>query len=92
MHPRVIATPHAAFYSSESILELQETAASQVASVLIGEMPGDVVNPEVLQAPQLRARSLSLESPSPAAGRTAPACKSRPPDQKPGLAERRIFP
>lgn len=63
MHPRVVATPHAAFYSSESIFELQKTAASQVASILEGGMPRNVVNPEVLQVSHLRARSLSTRFP-----------------------------
>jgi len=53
-HPRVVATPHTAFYSEESLLELQRSAASQVAAVLQGRMPENVVNPAVLKLPQLR--------------------------------------
>lgn len=54
-HPKVVATPHAAFNSEESLLELQKTAASQMASVLSGEVPQGVVNPEVLKQSNLRA-------------------------------------
>jgi D-3-phosphoglycerate dehydrogenase / 2-oxoglutarate reductase len=53
-HPRVVATPHAAFYSEESLLELQRSAASQVVAVLEGKMPANIVNSQVLRLPQLR--------------------------------------
>jgi len=43
----IIITPHSAWYSEESIQELQETAARQVACVLQGRWPKNVVNPEV---------------------------------------------
>jgi D-3-phosphoglycerate dehydrogenase / 2-oxoglutarate reductase len=55
-HPRVIATPHAAFYSSESLLELQRTTASQAAEILSGRIPENIVNPTVLESPLLRVR------------------------------------
>jgi D-3-phosphoglycerate dehydrogenase len=55
-HPRAIITPHAAFYSEESVLDLQTTAARQMAEVLRGRRPEHIVNPEVLQRPELRAR------------------------------------
>ena len=45
---RVIVTPHAAFYSEESLIELQTKAAQEVARVLSGRRPINVVNPEVL--------------------------------------------
>jgi len=54
-HPKVVATPHAAFNSQESLLDLQRTAACQMASVLSGEVPQNVVNPEVLKQSNLRA-------------------------------------
>ena len=54
-HPKVLATPHAAFNSEESLLELQKTAATQMAAVLSGEIPQSVVNPEVLKQSNLRA-------------------------------------
>lgn len=45
---RVLATPHTAFYSEESIADLARLAAGNVAAVLDGRRPADVVNPEVL--------------------------------------------
>ncbi len=44
----VIITPHMAFYSEESLVELQTKAAQEVARVLSGERPRYPVNPEVL--------------------------------------------
>jgi D-3-phosphoglycerate dehydrogenase len=46
--PRVIVTPHAAFYSSESVEELRRRVAHQVGTRLAGHKPENVVNPEVL--------------------------------------------
>jgi D-3-phosphoglycerate dehydrogenase len=54
-HPKVIVTPHSAFNSEESLLELQKTAATQMASVLSGELPEFAVNAEVLKQSNLRA-------------------------------------
>ncbi len=54
----VIITPHAAFISEESILELQVTAASCVAKVLNGNLPETVVNPSVLNQSNLRSALL----------------------------------
>jgi D-3-phosphoglycerate dehydrogenase len=42
----VIHTPHAAFYSAESLAELQEKAAMEMKRVLTGEEPLRLVNPE----------------------------------------------
>jgi D-3-phosphoglycerate dehydrogenase / 2-oxoglutarate reductase len=42
--PNVIVTPHAAYYSEESIRIARETAASEVARVLRGEEPRNPVN------------------------------------------------
>ena len=47
--PRVIVTPHAAFVSAESLDNLRERTAGQVAEVLMGRRPENVVNPEVLE-------------------------------------------
>jgi len=44
---RVIVTPHAAFLSAESLLELRTRAMQQIAAVLQGRRPDHVVNPEV---------------------------------------------
>lgn len=49
-----VVTPHASFYSEEAIADLQLRAAASVASVLRGEVPENVVNPEVLVRPDLR--------------------------------------
>jgi D-3-phosphoglycerate dehydrogenase len=43
---QVIHTPHAAFYSTESLIELPEKAAWEVRRVLTGEPPIHLVNPE----------------------------------------------
>jgi D-3-phosphoglycerate dehydrogenase len=50
--PNVLATPHVAFYSEESVAELQTRAARNVAAVLSGRLPESVVNPEVLRLPR----------------------------------------
>lgn len=44
----LIVTPHAAFYSEESVVELQKKAATQVVKVLTGQHPDYPVNPSVL--------------------------------------------
>ena len=54
----VIFTPHAAFVSEDAILELEVTAAACVAQVLTGQLPESVVNPSVLEQPNLRAKLL----------------------------------
>jgi D-3-phosphoglycerate dehydrogenase / 2-oxoglutarate reductase len=46
--PNMILTPHLAFYSRESVVELQTKAAEEVARALKGEPPRSPVNPEVL--------------------------------------------
>src|SRR5690606_37130289 len=46
-HPRVIATPHSAFVSEESLQELRARAAQQIAEVLHGRRPQNVINPQV---------------------------------------------
>jgi len=51
----VLMTPHAAFFSAESVNELQQKAADNVASVLTGRVPRYPVNTEVLDHPGLRA-------------------------------------
>ena len=48
--PNVLVTPHAAYYSEESIQAARETAASEVASVLLGRKPRFPVNAEALAA------------------------------------------
>ncbi len=51
----VVVTPHVAFISEESILDLEVTAARCVAQVLTGQLPESIVNPSVLKQPNLRA-------------------------------------
>jgi len=50
----VIVTPHAAFYSSEAIEEVEQKAAEQVAQVLRGAVPANAINPTVVQQPNCR--------------------------------------
>lgn len=45
--PRVLLTPHAAWYSEESEPELRRRAARTVAQALRGERPATLLNPEV---------------------------------------------
>jgi D-3-phosphoglycerate dehydrogenase len=49
-HPRVVITPHMAFYSIEAQRELQRRAAEEVVRALEGRPPDRPVNPEVLEA------------------------------------------
>jgi D-3-phosphoglycerate dehydrogenase len=46
----IIHTPHAAFYTAESLAELQEKAALEMKRVLMGEEPKRLVNPEYQDA------------------------------------------
>ncbi len=46
--PNTVCTPHAAFYTEESLRDLQQIAAEEVARVFRRERPLSVVNPEVL--------------------------------------------
>jgi D-3-phosphoglycerate dehydrogenase len=52
--PGVIMTPHAAFDSLESRVDLQDKAAANVATVLTGSVPATTVNPSVLDQANLR--------------------------------------
>jgi D-3-phosphoglycerate dehydrogenase len=47
-NPRVIVTPHAAFVSEESLINLRTRTAHQVIDWLEGRKPENVVNPAVL--------------------------------------------
>ena len=51
--PNAIVTPHAAFLSEESVLELERRAALAVVRVLQGRMPEFVWNTEVLERVKL---------------------------------------
>ena len=53
-HPRVILTPHSAFYSIEGFVELRTKAAEEARRVLLGEPPrnpGQRVGP--LESPRI---------------------------------------
>ena len=50
----IIVTPHIAFFSQESTLELEQRAAAEVVSVMHGRMPDNLINPDVLQHPSPR--------------------------------------
>lgn len=47
-HPKVVVTPHAAFYSEDSVLEVRTRAAQEVVRVLSGEEPQSPVNKPIL--------------------------------------------
>lgn len=42
--PRVIVTPHAAFYSTRAVHELRSRVARQVADFLLGKSPENIIN------------------------------------------------
>ncbi|PSL15373.1 C-terminal binding protein [Shimia abyssi] len=48
--PNVLVTPHAAYYSEESIMAARTIAATQVAKVLTGQKPDYTVNAQALAA------------------------------------------
>jgi len=50
--PNLLTTPHVAFYSEESVVELEIKAAQNVADILAGRRPAAVVNPQVLELPR----------------------------------------
>ncbi len=52
MLENLVLTPHTAFYSEQSLVELQTKAAQEVARVLRGEPPLSLVNKAVLQRPK----------------------------------------
>ncbi|MGD9710975.1 MAG: C-terminal binding protein [Thermomicrobiales bacterium] len=52
----VVLTPHAAFASQQAIEDLQRRAAEAVVQVMNGELPQNIVNPEVVASSALRFR------------------------------------
>ena len=52
----IIITPHVAFFSQESTLELEQRAAAEVVNVMHGKMPDNLVNPAVLEHSNPRHR------------------------------------
>lgn len=49
--PQVVLTPHMAWYTEETYGELKRRTVENVATLLRGERPRNIVNPEVLGAP-----------------------------------------
>jgi len=49
---RLLATPHVAYYSAESMHELARAGAENVGAVLAGRRPASTVNPELLSQPR----------------------------------------
>ena len=56
-----IITPHVAFFSQEATLELERRAALEVARVLTGRMPDNLVNAAVLEHPNPRHGLVGLK-------------------------------
>ena len=52
-HPRVILTPHSAFYSIEGFVELRRKTAEEVRRLLLGEPPRCLVNRAELVDPRV---------------------------------------
>jgi D-3-phosphoglycerate dehydrogenase len=55
--PNVFVTPHAAFSSQDALEDLQRKAASRVVEWSRGVLPGNIVNPTVLESAALRFRA-----------------------------------
>ena len=54
----VIVTPHAAAFSAEATEYVRRRAATAARDLLLGKMPAEIVNPQVLLSERLRAASL----------------------------------
>lgn len=59
--PNVILTPHAAFYSEQSYLEVRRRSAQEVARVLTGHYPRSLANPAVKERLRDLGRVLAVE-------------------------------
>jgi D-3-phosphoglycerate dehydrogenase len=55
-HPRVLLTPHAAFYSAESFEEMRAKGAREARRVLLGEAVRNPVNLHHLESPRAAVR------------------------------------
>jgi D-3-phosphoglycerate dehydrogenase len=55
--PNVILTPHAAFYSEESVETVRRETLQGVIDVLLGVQPRVIANPDVLNLRPLRPRA-----------------------------------
>jgi phosphoglycerate dehydrogenase-like enzyme len=56
-HPRILFTPHSAFYSVEGFVELRTKTAEEVRRILLGEAPRNPVNLDLLSQSRLRIRT-----------------------------------
>jgi phosphoglycerate dehydrogenase-like enzyme len=61
-HPRVLLTPHSAFYSVEGFIELRTKTAEEVRRILLGQAPRNPVN---MSPPRLYTVSSSPPSSNP---------------------------
>ncbi|HEV3122461.1 MAG TPA: C-terminal binding protein, partial [Isosphaeraceae bacterium] len=52
LHPRVVLTPHSAFYSAEGFVELRRKTAEEVRRLLLNEPPLNLVNREHVVEPR----------------------------------------
>jgi D-3-phosphoglycerate dehydrogenase len=52
--PNLILTPHAAYYSTASLVELRQRAARNVAAVLTGDPPPNPINPYLVPRAERR--------------------------------------
>jgi phosphoglycerate dehydrogenase-like enzyme len=55
-HPRVVLTPHSAFYSMEGFQELRRKTAEEIRRILLGEPPRNPVNLPYLEGPRTVVR------------------------------------
>jgi phosphoglycerate dehydrogenase-like enzyme len=55
-HPRVVLTPHSAFYSIEGFQELRRKTAEEIRRILLGEPPRNPVNLAYLESPRTTVR------------------------------------
>jgi phosphoglycerate dehydrogenase-like enzyme len=53
-HPLIVATPHSASVTLEGRVRIEGMAVERLLAYFAGNLPADVVNPEVLHSPALR--------------------------------------
>ncbi len=72
--PNLLGTPHSAFYSEQSALEMRELAANEIRRGLVGRVPDDLrfcVNRDALTAAGSRCNSRAFNAYTPASGALA---------------------
>ncbi len=60
-YPNVILTPHAGWYSDQSVVDLKRKTAEAAIAVLRGRRPYSPVNPDVYQGSRLRGKEPLLQ-------------------------------